>query len=207
MDKQWGRALPNLLFFANSAEDPCDVSAAIRSHFFPNTFSNGSIFEFEKMNSERHWFHPFRLLVQEYSKVTNVYLYNFTQHVKVASNTTDRRVPAHADELSFLFNLKYNFGKAFVPVLNVNGDPDYELSKSMVKMWTTFAREGRPGSLWNQGVGNWTSVVSRETRKYLQIEFVPSILDEPEDYSLNEKFWNSLSFAEYGKAWETEPIQ
>jgi len=90
---------------------------------------------------------------------------------------------AHADEIPFLFDFVLGY------VIKTD-HKDYQLSKSMVKLWVSFATndESKPVT-YNDLI--WLPVSSNDsTFTYLQIDSHSKLIDEP--FKDRVKFWESL---------------
>jgi hypothetical protein len=72
------------------------------------------------------------------------------------------------------------------------GDENYEFSRDVIKLWVSFARDGKPSEF--KGV-TWNPINPKETSssplKYLEISKNPKIIQE--SFSDRVKFWNSLN--------------
>jgi len=134
LNKEFGRVLPTLMFFKNSADDPCVISSRIREYFLNNSNVTGEDFGIvESMLSDRLKTHCIRKMGDELSKFTSIYLYNFTQHWSQLPN----QPPAHFWEVIFLFKYSQDSLYHIIPE-----GLDYEMSKNMVALWVSFARDG-----------------------------------------------------------------
>ncbi|CAG7822768.1 unnamed protein product [Allacma fusca] len=88
----------------------------------------------------------------------------------------------HCDELAMLFHMKW--------MVHVNQNHrDFEMSKSVVKLWTSFAQNRT--TLEFRGVAFKPLDPKDSSVKYLNINSTPSILDDP--FVERYKFWESLN--------------
>ncbi|XP_021952758.1 venom carboxylesterase-6 [Folsomia candida] len=211
LNAQWGRLGTNLLFLADTAEDPAHVINAIRDHFIPEKVINSTTqMKLEEMESERHWIYPFRTMAALYAKHVPVYLYNFTQQVPVLSREDPelkqfkpkleagqtRRIPSHGDELPYLFEITGVMERFYEPISK--GSDDVTFAKGIISTWTAFAKTGKPTGPW----GHWPTLGDNDDKKIMHLEDPPRLMAKPDNWAKNDKFWQSLRIKQYGKEWQ-----
>ncbi|XP_021953442.1 carboxylesterase 4A [Folsomia candida] len=217
VNHQWGRVGPNMLFLTKSAEDPALANQAARAHFLGGSnveINKTTMMQYEQLGSDRHLIHPFRIFAELYSKHVPVYLYNFTHMIPIVKHKDPRmamflptfkdgqtrRLPSHADELSYQFQMKELFAAFFQPI--GHGHEDEAFSHEFVATWAKFADTGKPDGPW----GEWTAFRKDDPnrRKVLHIENPPKLEPIPDSWETNSAFWASLNLKEYGGKWKSE---
>jgi len=123
-----------------------------------------------------------------------VYLYTFNyrgtqSHTKFAGISQILGV-SEGDDLRYLFNTK-RFDD--IPLSTKDGD----ISQKLVKLWVSFAREGKPTAVW--GKQEWTrispaQVKGDEALMYYGLNEKCGFIDEP--FSARMNFWDNLPLNE-----------
>ncbi|GLV38634.1 Juvenile hormone esterase [Carabus blaptoides fortunei] len=102
-------------------------------------------------------------------------------HTENTRNYTFKK--CHSDDLLFLFRIP-----ALFPDLPENST-DVEMSKKIVKLWTTFARDGTPAKYWDRVTGHGKV-------QYLDLAGPTDITMKPNYLHKRMQFWESLDIEE-----------
>jgi len=79
-NREFGRRLPEYMLYDESAPDPCIVTGAIKNFYFNGEdVGVNNVDQFSKLIDDR-FVHVNAKMISEYSKLTNVYSYNFTKY-------------------------------------------------------------------------------------------------------------------------------
>jgi 3-hydroxyacyl-CoA dehydrogenase len=80
LNKEFGRRMPEYLLYDETASDPCAVTARIKERYFNGQNVNADVANsFAMLFEDRYSNHCIRKGITEYSKLTDVYVYNFTK--------------------------------------------------------------------------------------------------------------------------------
>ncbi|XP_021953370.2 esterase E4 [Folsomia candida] len=207
LNHQWGRIAPNFLFFSSRAEDPGETSHAIKTHFFGDgKIDASSSSGYESLMSDRHFVHSTRVFADLYAKHVPVYLYNFTQMVPVVKHShvqddgKSRRVPSHADEIPYMFEVSGDFAQMFNQI--GKGHEDEKFSREVVATWVAFAATGKPNGPWV----DWPAYNEHGTspKKWMHIEKGAKVEPIPDSWEVSDKFWKGLNIKELGGTWKSD---
>lgn len=82
MNEEWGRVLPQTLFFWKIARDPCKVSSKLKDTYFGGKPVGMETFEgLTNLYSDVAFRYPARKVGVKHAKFAPVYMYNFTREV------------------------------------------------------------------------------------------------------------------------------
>ncbi|OXA48909.1 Venom carboxylesterase-6 [Folsomia candida] len=220
LNSQFGRIAPSALLYHDTAEDPSIVTERIRQYYFNGselTPSSGD--DLERLISDRSIIHCTRKVAAAYANFTTVYAFNYTKTEPLSAGTlglaatksedenlspklTGDRPPGHGDELQYLFEPRPPLDTFFQKI--TKDSKVFEFSKNFISLWTSFARDGKPGKLWDVKETEWTPLKPNMRQEYLQINEDPEMLDVDQVFENSWKFWDSLPLKEHGKKWAVE---
>lgn len=171
LNKDWMKLAPLIFHYSQSAPYPGNVSEAVRQYYF----GNGMIKEENKEKlvlalTDRNFISCTAEAALAQSKFSPVYLYtlsyqganSFLDEWGVRDKVKMRGV-VHNDDLPFLFNL----GLDSFPELK-KGDKHTQFSEKMVKIWTEFAKTGKPMERHGQTDFEWSPVLPSQTSSNLK---------------------------------------
>ncbi|ODM92935.1 Esterase FE4, partial [Orchesella cincta] len=186
MNEQWGRVAPEALFYWNLAKDPCRVSTKLRSAYFKDqNISMESIDNLRQLYSDMGFEYPARKVGIKHARFAPVYFYNFTRPVKRSfvdlygwkHKNMDAKPPTHGDDIQFLFN-----GLKIWPDVKKSSS-DYEFSANFVKLWTSFAKTGKPSHIWGSQIESIQPVnATAERHNWLLIDNELGLQTETDDF-------------------------
>lgn len=171
LNKDWMKLAPLIFHYSQSAPFPGNVSAAVRQYYF----GNGMIKEDNKEKlvialTDRNFISCTAEAALAQSKYAPVYLY--TMNYQGASSFLDEwgvrdkikmRGVVHNDELPFLFNLQFSA----LPELKKD-DKHTPFSEKMVKIWSEFAKTGKPLERHGKTEFEWSPVLPSQTTSNLK---------------------------------------
>ncbi|ODM94771.1 Esterase E4 [Orchesella cincta] len=166
LDQDWNKLAPLIFHYSQTAVNPSNVSEQVRQYYF----GNGKITEENKEKlvialTDRNFIQCTANAALTQSKFGPVYLYtlslqgahSFLDEWGVRDKLNMRGV-VHNDELPFLFNLALQS----IPELK-KGDKQTPFSEKMVKIWTSFAKNGKPSEQHEKTEFEWSPVLPSQS--------------------------------------------
>ncbi|CAL8135220.1 unnamed protein product [Orchesella dallaii] len=189
VNEQWGRVAPEALFYWNLALDPCRVSTKLRNAYFQDRKINTeNVDDLRQLYSDMGFEYPARKVGIKHARFAPVYFYNFTRNVKRSfvdlygwkAKNVEAKPPTHGDDMQFLFN-----GLRLWPDIKKEM-ADYEFSTNYVKLWTSFAKTGKPSHIWGSQIEANTTILpvnaTAEKHDWLLIDNELGVQTETEDF-------------------------
>ncbi|ODN01905.1 Venom carboxylesterase-6 [Orchesella cincta] len=198
LSQDWHRIAPVTFMYKETALEPDAVSNQIKAYYFgTKDVGNETASNLTNLYSDRYFNHGIRssaLMHVQTNEAIPVYLYMFSyrgtqSHTKYA-DISDILGVSEGDELQYLFNTN-RFSET---ALN---STDEDISKKFVKLWVSFAKEGKPTAVW--GDQEWTRVTPAQVKgdealKYYSLNEKCGFIDEP--FSARMNFWDNLPLNE-----------
>jgi len=201
LDQDWNKLAPLIFHYSQTAVNPSNVSEQVREYYF----GKGKITEENKEKlvialTDRNFIQCTANAALAQAKFGPVYLYtlslqgaqSFLDEWEVRDKLNMRGV-VHNDELPFLFNL----GLKSFPELK-KGDKITPFSEKMIKIWTTFAKNGKPTEQHEKTEFEWSPVLpsqSISSLRWYQLDSTStshaSIIESP-----TFKVWESFDLGE-----------
>jgi len=194
----WHRIAPVTLMYKDTALEPDAVSNQIKAYYFgTKDIGNDTSANLTNLYSDRYFNHGIRssaLMHVQKNEAIPVYLYMFSyrgtqSHLKFAGIKENLGV-SEGDDLRFLFNTQ-RFDD--IQLNTTDGD----VSQKFVKLWVSFAKEGKPTAVW--GDQEWTRITPAQVKgdealKYYSLNEKCGFIDEP--FSARMNFWDTLPLNE-----------
>ncbi|OXA36781.1 Venom carboxylesterase-6 [Folsomia candida] len=200
MNVDWHRIAPLAYTYRDTALEPDAVSNQIRAFYFGSkAIGNETATNLTNLYSDRLFNHGMRsalLLHGKNNEAVPLYLYTVAyqgaqSHLKFL-HIEEKLGVSEGDELQYLFNMGRfsEIGK---------GHPDQDFSDKMIKLFVSFAREGKPTGTWSPT--EWTQmslqqVSGDEALMFYQLDKTASFIAEP--FADRMSFWDNLPLNELG---------
>jgi hypothetical protein len=171
IDQEWNKLAPLLFHYSQSAPQPGNVSLPLRQYYF----GKGPINEENKEKlvialTDRNFISCTAEAALAQSKFSPVYLY--TMNYQASSSFLDEwgvrdkikmRGVVHNDELPFLFNLGFQNLPEFK-----KGEKQTPFSEKIIKIWTEFAKNGKPIERHDKTEFEWSPVLPSQSTSSLR---------------------------------------
>ncbi|XP_012251342.2 esterase E4-like [Athalia rosae] len=191
--------MPHILQYHDCVDDEKAYTEALKAYYLNDLTAERSLLlsNFTKLVSDHMYIFPgYNALRQRFRWATSSeYFYNFhyrgvySYTYKFTGGSTENIGVAHSDDLVYLFPIAETelakFGKEMSAM-------DYKMVDIMVKLWTSFARDGTPSITNPHATGYWRPY-SRDDN-YLLIGNNSDLVVEMQHSFLPERmqFWNRL---------------
>jgi len=188
INQKWNKVVPDLLAYKGY---DCRASSDIRKFYLDNQEigSRETIQNFTNAGTDRVFLHGSKINAQLHSKFAPTFLYHFALRGPATfdprwhllnMSTDGLAPPAHSDELQYLFHVG-----TFYPEIP-HGSRFEQFSDWFVKLWVSFAKDGKPSSDWNP-------VNSTDNNaEWYQIDNVSVMVPEVEILGERMNFWENL---------------
>ncbi|CAG7822154.1 unnamed protein product [Allacma fusca] len=201
LKKNWHRIFPITLQFNEVYYNFTPVAQAIMAdkihkfYFGNKPIDTSSRKELTDLFSDRFFNHGIKQALLLASNFTKVFPYIFTHNrgdytlLKVLGIDGNYGV-SHADELTFLFSNFHGEAPEFK-----KGSASEQVSKNLVKLWVSFARDKKPTALWGSQkiwnpISNGGSSGQEQVLRLYKLDTDTALV--PEHFTRRAAFWDQI---------------
>ncbi|XP_037945474.1 esterase B1-like [Teleopsis dalmanni] len=183
--------LPGDIDFTNNEAKAEEFGQRLKSAYFGDADCNANTkMEFLELESYREFWHPIyrTALARQLHSTAPTYVYRFDYDSKSGNGVRnilcgpDSRGACHGDDLCYIW-------RTMICNRLVKNTPEYEVARSMIDIWTSFATNGDPNGETLENV-IFEPLTRDENMKCLNISEKMEFIDLPELEKL--KVWNSF---------------
>jgi carboxylesterase type B len=212
MNENWEKVLPITLqydeLYTNLTQNgQLEVSKKVRKFYFQERRINEeNRQQLTNVYSDKLFNNGVRKGALLLAKHTHVYMYMFSHNrgdysIIKSLGVDEVQGVAHLDDISFQFANTYGIAPEFI-----KGSAAEKVSRSLVKLWASFAKEKTPKAQWGTEQ-NWPSIskdeiVGKRPLQYYRIDSDTQLVSEP--FTDRIKFWEETLEAAETRGYKDE---